>query len=330
MLIFYLVEFTPLYSHYPQEHVVKHLSVETANNIIELIKDVSRQVGTLYIKWFGGEPLLQYKMIQYLMIKAEPICKENNCKFRMFITTNGYLIDKEKIIEMKKYGLQGMQVTIDGSRTVHNLTRTLCNGEGTYDRILENMILALENGIHIVLRINIPEKMKESECEILNGIPEKYRKLVTVDFCNVFQNEKKISTFLFMKRAIEMGFGYSGRRNSYNGCDAGGSNSLYIDTNGDILLCSNVQKGEKNIGTLGLNGKVEYKNMGLLYEFKTISARDNEQCKNCIELPFCIGACKYARLKNNNECIGIQNDALTLEERACLDYYYDRKLENAV
>lgn len=47
------------------------------------------------------------------------------------------------------------------------------------------------------------------------------------------------------------------------------------------------------------------------------------KCKQCIELPYCIGRCQIGA--NNNECLGILNDGLSIEERARLDYLFDKR-----
>lgn len=49
----------------------------------------------------------------------------------------------------------------------------------------------------------------------------------------------------------------------------------------------------------------------------------NMKCKQCIELPYCIGRCQIGA--NNNECLGILNDGLSIEERARLDYLFDKR-----
>ena len=49
----------------------------------------------------------------------------------------------------------------------------------------------------------------------------------------------------------------------------------------------------------------------------------NHYNKQCIELPYCIGRCQIGA--NNNECLGILNDGLSIEERARLDYLFDKR-----
>ena len=307
-----------------QNHVVKNLTNETLENIIDLICEISTYAKQIYIKWFGGEPLLQYSKMLTISQQAYDICKADKCKLNTFITTNGYLLSRSNLIQMKKYGLSGMQVTVDIDRTTHNKMRPLANGKGTYDIIIKNILTALEMHIKIVLRINIPEGKTLDSIMVLNEIPIEYRKFVVVSFCNVFQNEKKESMYKYIKKAIDMGFQYESR-NNFNICDAGRKHSLYIDTDGSVLMCSNTCQGEKKLGILKNRGYVTCDNVDMLYKIKTVSALDNKSCRECVELPYCIGSCPYGMLQCEDKCLGEKNDGLTLKERALLDYYCDRK-----
>ena len=78
---------------------------------------------------------------------------------------------------------------------------------------------------------------------------------------------------------------------------------------------------------LGKNGTLCIEQQGKLFDLQTVTARDNPECRKCIELPFCIGSCKYARLKDNSKCLGKSGDGLSLQERALLDYYSDLQNE---
>ena len=49
------------------------------------------------------------------------------------------------------------QVTIDGPEEIHNRTRFLKNGEGTYRRIINNLLQANEN-LEVVIRVNIQKE----------------------------------------------------------------------------------------------------------------------------------------------------------------------------
>lgn len=313
-----------------QEHIAKVLQTDVMENILKLVQHMSKKVKKIKIDWFGGEPLLEYKKMQYILEKANSICDKEGCELYSTIATNGYLLSDELLEEMKKCNLQLMQITLDGKRTVHDARRKLVDGSGTFEKILENINKALEYGIRITLRINIDEQNVGDISEVLEGIPLKYRSLVYISISNIFQNKELLSTYQLLKKALDMGFSYAGRENTYVHCHACLKNAAVIDTDGSILLCSNTKPEEKRMGYLDNSGQVRIERLADYYKLKSTTALDNPECRECIELPYCIGSCKYSRMQNNKKCLGRSGDGMMLKERALLDYYYDLQKSDKV
>lgn len=102
-----------------------------------------------FITLFGGEPLVnspyQREIIEYIIDK----CVEFD--YEIAAVTNGFdLIDYIDIL--KKAKIREIQVTLDGSRDVHNVRRGTANGKGTFDRIVSGVEKLVENKIPINLR----------------------------------------------------------------------------------------------------------------------------------------------------------------------------------
>lgn len=115
-----------------------------------------------YITIFGGEPLLpgdnQRKAIEYLVEKA------NEARLDLAFVTNGYTL--ASYVELfKTASIREVQVTLDGTKAVHDSRRYLRGGQSTFDRIIEGIDACLENNISINLRMvadkdnlgNLPE-----------------------------------------------------------------------------------------------------------------------------------------------------------------------------
>ena len=182
-------------------------------------------------------------------------------------------------------------------------------------------------GIYITLRINIDEENMKYSFDILDEIPEEYRKKIVISVSNIFQVKKKISTFLLYKKAMELGYVYAERWNDYLPCAPARENSITINTNGELLLCTNTDENEKAIGKLELDGNIKIWREKAEYKMKKVSATENIKCRECKQLPWCISMCKYMRMKDNTKCIGKRGDGLSIEEKALLDYYYDLLIE---
>lgn len=309
-----------------QNHEVKSLHEESVKKIISLIEEKSKKYPRIQIDWFGGEPLLEYDRICTMMRGMLEICERNNCDLIGTITTNGYLLDENRIKILHKLNIHAMQITIDGNREKHNTTRKLAGGGETYDTIVKNVLKVLQEGIRITLRINIDEQNRNNAMQILNEIPQIYRAKVYVCFSNVFQNKEKISMYDLIRNAMDLGYYAHERWNDFTRCHACYNNSAIIDTDASVLLCTNTSNDEERLGFIDNAGNVCIEKCNTYYRFQNLSALDNEQCQKCKELPFCVGDCKYARMQNNIVCKGRGPDGLTLEERALLDYYYDKSL----
>jgi uncharacterized protein len=72
----------------------------------------------------------------------------------MSATTNGY--DLEAYLDfIEEYKLTSIQVTVDGTAELNDRRRLHKDGLPTYDRILNNVELALQRGVPVHLRVNV-------------------------------------------------------------------------------------------------------------------------------------------------------------------------------
>lgn len=105
-----------------------------------------------YVTLFGGEPLLksakQREIIKYFSEKATDEGLE------LCYVTNGYYLE-EYIPVLLKGKIREIQVTLDGTETVHNSRRFLKGGGGTFDRIARGIDTCLNQKINVNLRIVI-------------------------------------------------------------------------------------------------------------------------------------------------------------------------------
>lgn len=314
-------------SYCVQEHESIALSDASAEKILALIDKESKIVKRVKITWFGGEPLLQYERIRQMMEMTSEICEKNHCMIEAGMVSNGYLLDKDRIADLKRLHFNMLQITLDGDRESHNTRRFLANGDGTYDMVVGHILMAAEAGIPLILRINVDNDNIEKACTVLEQIPEEHRENVIVSVANLYQATEKISPYKIYKKAIGMGFAYKARENVFMACQVCLMNGVVIDATGKIIVCANARQEEKELGYIGSNGEMVIQNTALYYKLKTVSALQNQECRECKELPFCIATCKYRRSIDNQHCIGKRNDGLTVEERAKLDYLYDKRKE---
>jgi len=75
----------------------KLMSFETGKHAIDFLLENSGDRPNLELDFFGGEPLMNFGVVKQVVEYARSREKEYNKKFRFTITTNGLLLDDEKI-----------------------------------------------------------------------------------------------------------------------------------------------------------------------------------------------------------------------------------------
>jgi len=71
--------------------------------------------------------------------RAKKACDARGVTLSLGIITNGLLLTEELVDRLLPYGLGYVKVTLDGDRDKHNEMRPLRGGQGTFDRIVENV-----------------------------------------------------------------------------------------------------------------------------------------------------------------------------------------------
>jgi uncharacterized protein len=97
----------------------------------------------LEISYFGGEPLLEYQLLQTISKKAANECKQRGISLVQNITTNGVLLDRAKL-EWLHSNRVFLNISIDGNESMHNTHRVFASGEGSFSQAKDAILLAKE------------------------------------------------------------------------------------------------------------------------------------------------------------------------------------------
>ncbi|MEK7989687.1 MAG: radical SAM protein [Thiotrichaceae bacterium] len=106
------------------------------NQIIQTAKQKSFK--TIKIKFAGGEPLLNFKLIQTLHAYTQKQLESTKIKLQSVILTNGTLIS-EKISNWIKQNNIKLMLSIDGLFDTHDNQRPAKNGKSNFVQILHNL-----------------------------------------------------------------------------------------------------------------------------------------------------------------------------------------------
>src|SRR5438552_12404121 len=117
------------------------MSAEMAARVAEWIEGQMDRVRPkrFVMTFFGGEPLLNLPVMYALAERASHATEARGIELYVNIITNGLLLTPDVVDRMLPYGLNGIKITLDGDRDTHNRMRPLRGGQGTFDRIIENV-----------------------------------------------------------------------------------------------------------------------------------------------------------------------------------------------
>jgi uncharacterized protein len=124
------------------------------NNALHITKKHDNE---LFIEFFGGEPLINWKVIKQILDKFE-----NGEKFHSHIfysiTTNGSLINKEIADYFKRYNVN-ITISLD---SLENEQRVYANGESTSQNVLSKISFLNKNGNYVTINSTISKETYDS------------------------------------------------------------------------------------------------------------------------------------------------------------------------
>lgn len=306
------------------------ITEECQQNIIKYVRKYIREYTLLKVDWFGGEPLLAIKNIEFLSQNFIRLCKQAKKPYIASITTNGYLLTIDVFKKLLANHVRTFQITLDGLPETHNSKRHLVNGGETFSKILENLRAishSEEKYFTIIIRTNVTFEIYKNLKKYLQFLFDEFgndkrftflfrpvgdwggsrvkkihNELLT-GFNNVF--ETLINSNLNLDHSIY----YSLLTNSI--CEAAKRNSLMIKPDGTIGKCTmHLDHPSNTIGKLNSQDIVwNYSNL-----YKWISDWNNPlpKCHSCLMLPTCGSSNCPARtiINNQSKLCGYENSAL--------------------
>lgn len=113
----------------------RYMDEQTARDSVEFMIAQSGEQEVVNLTFFGGETLLNFKLLQKTKEYAVRRAEEEGKRVRFSLTTNGTLL-KPDVIEWLADNDVGVTISIDGPKDVNDKFRVLNNGMGSYEMIL--------------------------------------------------------------------------------------------------------------------------------------------------------------------------------------------------
>lgn len=126
---------------------------KTADETIKFVIEKINKSDMTIIDFHGGEPLLNFPAIKYIVDKLHN--EYRDYKFSFGITTNGTICTPE-ILEFLSHNFgYSLTVSLDGTKKAHEANRKLSNGRGTYYEALRTAMALLTDKQRCDVRIRM-------------------------------------------------------------------------------------------------------------------------------------------------------------------------------
>ena len=111
------------------------MSFEVGKRALDFLVENSGSRKNLEVDFFGGEPLMNFRVVKDLVAYARSIEKEKGKNFRFTLTTNGVQIDQD-VIDFVNRECSNVVLSLDGRKEVHDRFRVDYAGNGSWEKIV--------------------------------------------------------------------------------------------------------------------------------------------------------------------------------------------------
>lgn len=289
------------------------MSYEVGKKALDFLVANSGSRRNLEVDFFGGEPLMNWKVVKELVAYGRELEKQYDKHFRFTLTTNGVLLNEE-VQEFVNREMDNVVLSLDGRKEVNDRMRPFRNGKGSYELIVPKFQKFaksrgekdyfvrgtftrnnLDFGNDVLHYADLgfeklsmepvvaaPEEPYSIREEDLPQIMDEYDRLAK----EFVKRQKEGRGFKFFHFMLDLSQGPCVAKR-LSGCGSG-TEYLAVTPWGDLYPCHQFVGNEEfllgNVDTGVVNTKVRD-------EFKLCNVYAKEKCKNCFARFYCSGGC---------------------------------------
>ncbi len=298
------------------------MSPDVQQLVLQAVDDQLPTIQSLSVTWFGGEPLVGKKPLLALSEAFLERCARADVAYDASIVTNGYLLDRATCLQLRDAAVRVVQVGIDGPPDVHDRMRPLADGRASFWRIVENLHHAVDC-LSVSVRVNVDaenvdrveELFQILAAEGLSGKVVVYPGQLVAVTDNPFAPSARYTAACLSnaefaraeRRFVELATRYglllpSLPQPTGAPCTAVRANELVVGSRGELYKCwDSVGSPAEVVGHIR-----DYQNLnGRLARWLKYDPFSNDECRDCIALPVCMGGCAhhaFDTLQYENRC----------------------------
>lgn len=299
------------------------MTTETAKKAIDFLIENSGNHYNLDVDFFGGEPLMNWDVVKETVDYAKNLEEKYNKHFNFTLTTNGMLLDDDKI-EYLNENMKNVVLSLDGRREIHDEFRKTIGGKGSFDTVVpkfQNFVskrgdkeyymrgtytannLDFTKDIKTYLDLGFKRTslepvvgnsksdyaLKEEDLPVLF---EEYEKLADMMIDAIDNNNK----FIFYHYMIDLENGPCAHKR-ISGCGSG-TEYMAITPSGELYPCHQfVGNDDFIIGDIN-QGIIRD---DIIEDFKKCNCYSKEECKSCWANMYCSGGCAANNYNANGD-----------------------------
>lgn len=286
-----------------------HMELKTAQASIDAVirSALQHRYPKIKIKYAGGEATLRFPHIAKLHEYAAEECARHDLALEEVILSNGTLIDAAMISQLKSMNIR-LMISLDGVGEFHDTQRRYLHGDGSFQRIAQNIEAMLELDFSPHISITVTARNVAGLPAMINWILERdltfginfYRENYhSTNFEDLrFDEQKLITGLLTAFKEIEKNIPEYSLLNCLadraslgsphlTPCSAG-KNYLVINQNGMIAKCQmEIEKPVTSIFASDPLAVLQNATLGL----KNFPVDEREGCRDCTWRYRCAGGC---------------------------------------
>ena len=304
------------------------MSFSTGKKAIDFLIEASKGRTNLDIDFFGGEPLLNWKVVTELASYARQTGQAQDKNIRLTLTTNATNLDDTKAEFLNKY-FKNIVLSLDGRKQTNDRLRVDAQGQGSYDKVAPNIekfvrtrgeqeyyirgtftkynLDFAEDALHLAKlgrNISLEPVLSSPGCYFgielsdIPGIEKEYEKLaLAIDALR--ERGDNINLFHFFLDLAESPCLYK----RLKGCGVG-LEYCAVTANGDIYPCHQLV-GEEEYLLGSVHDDPITLNQAVQNKFQRFLLADQESCLNCWARYHCGGGCAADILHTNQSLSGV-------------------------
>lgn len=289
-----------------------YMTEQTEDAIMSFLSQ-NKQLRSVLVTWYGGEPLLNFSCIQRLTKKIRTL----DVHFSAMIVTNGFLLTENVARQLKELSITKVQVTLDGPKSIHDSRRILKSGKGTYDQILKNIVFLHEiyPELKIDIRTNIDKRIDQVYTSFYKHLKSLFGSNNVTPYAGFasdmmnsgcisdkysFNTNKDKANFYIRNHTNNVDIDDFMPRRHIATCISNSLTGLVIGPKGEVYKCwLEIGKPERVIGNIANPMQFD-----LIKMSKYTCLADyvfDQKCRQCFFMPICSGGCPLARIMNKTE-----------------------------